>query len=75
MDDDVLRKQPVIAFKGVKVSDYNGCSLSTFNSSNVAVAPDMPETRELESWWTRCVTTFCFVALLLCALHACKYVC
>ncbi|CAM9450721.1 unnamed protein product [Scytosiphon promiscuus] len=42
---------PVVAFKGVKLSDYNGRSLSSFNSSSVVPNPDIPEMAELRTWF------------------------
>ena len=36
---------------GVKVSDYNGVSLSTLNSSVVQVNPDLPQSHELRGWY------------------------
>ncbi|CAM9482030.1 unnamed protein product [Ascophyllum nodosum] len=42
---------PVVAFKGVKLSDYNGRSLSTLNSSSVINDPDVAEAGELRAWY------------------------
>eukprot|EP00903_Cladosiphon_okamuranus_P009556 g9099.t1 len=43
---------PVVAFKGVKLSDYNGRSLSAFSSSTIVPSPpDVPETSELRAWF------------------------
>ncbi|CAM9432177.1 unnamed protein product, partial [Hapterophycus canaliculatus] len=49
---------PVVAFKGIKasfeidrLSDYNGRSLSSYNSSSVVPNPDIPETAELRTWF------------------------
>ena len=42
---------PVVAFKGVKVSDYNGVSLSTLNSSVVQINPDLPQCHDLRGWY------------------------
>jgi len=36
--------------KGVRVSDYNGRSLSTGNSSHVEVRPDIPAAHALQAW-------------------------
>ncbi|CAK5277292.1 unnamed protein product [Mycena citricolor] len=41
----------VIAFKSVKVGDYNGRSLSFFSSSSMQVNPDTPEAHALRGWY------------------------
>lgn len=43
--------RPVIAFKGVKVSDFGGRSLSMFSSSSMTVNPDIPEAHRLRGWY------------------------
>ncbi|OBZ69131.1 Replication factor A protein 1 [Grifola frondosa] len=43
--------QPVIAFKGVKVGDFQGRSLSMFSSSTMHVEPDIPEAHVLRGWY------------------------
>ncbi|WFD44641.1 Replication factor A protein 1 [Malassezia psittaci] len=43
--------KPVIAFKGVKVSDFGGRSLSMFSSSSMAINPDLPECHGLRGWY------------------------
>ncbi|KAH9950187.1 replication factor-a protein [Amylocystis lapponica] len=43
--------QPVIAFKGVKVGDFGGRSLSMFSSSTMTVNPDIPESHALRGWY------------------------
>ena len=43
--------ESVIAFKGVKVSDFSGRSLSMFSSSMMNVSPDIPEAHELKGWY------------------------
>ncbi|KNC54564.1 replication protein A DNA-binding subunit [Thecamonas trahens ATCC 50062] len=42
---------PVVAFKGVRISDYNGKSLSTGASSGISVSPDIPEAAQLKGWY------------------------
>ncbi|KAK2466831.1 hypothetical protein APHAL10511_001089 [Amanita phalloides] len=42
---------PVIAFKGVKVGDYGGRSLSMFSSSTMHINPDMNECFLLRGWY------------------------
>lgn len=47
-------RQPVVAFKGIKVSDYNGRTLGTYNSSGIAVDPEgVPEADALAQWWSQ----------------------
>lgn len=43
--------QPVIAFRGVKVGDFGGRSLSMVSSSSMMVEPDIPESHELRGWF------------------------
>ena len=42
--------QPVIAFKGVKVGDFGGRSLSMVSSSSMVTDPDIPEAHTLRGW-------------------------
>eukprot|EP00286_Rhodomonas_abbreviata_P019133 CAMPEP_0181311156 /NCGR_PEP_ID=MMETSP1101-20121128/12979_1 /TAXON_ID=46948 /ORGANISM="Rhodomonas abbreviata, Strain Caron Lab Isolate" /LENGTH=436 /DNA_ID=CAMNT_0023417853 /DNA_START=23 /DNA_END=1333 /DNA_ORIENTATION=- len=42
---------PVIAIKGVRVSDFGGRSLSTTRSSLVELNPDLPEAHALKGWY------------------------
>lgn len=44
-------EKPVLAFKGVKVSDFGGRSLSMFSSSTMSVNPDIPESHGLRGWY------------------------
>ncbi|KAG7448223.1 replication factor-a protein [Guyanagaster necrorhizus] len=44
-------EQPVIAFKGVKVGDFGGRSLSMVSSSMMSVNPDMEEAFSLRGWY------------------------
>lgn len=43
--------EPVLALKGVKVSDFNGRTLSTLGSSTISINPDMKESHELRGWY------------------------
>ncbi|PCH37707.1 replication factor-a protein, partial [Wolfiporia cocos MD-104 SS10] len=43
--------QPVVAFKGVKVGDFGGRSLSCYSTSTVLVNPDIPEAHILRGWY------------------------
>ncbi|KAJ9093583.1 hypothetical protein QFC19_008312 [Naganishia cerealis] len=42
---------PIIAFKGVKVGDFGGRSLSMFSSSTMTVNPDIPDAHSLRGWY------------------------
>lgn len=41
----------IIAFKGVKVSDFGGRTLSTVHSSTITVNPDIDEAHTLRGWY------------------------
>ncbi|KAJ4517178.1 Replication factor A protein 1 [Exophiala dermatitidis] len=41
----------VVVFKGVKVSDFGGRSLSLLSSGSMTANPDMPEAHKLKGWW------------------------
>ncbi|KAH8704693.1 replication protein A 70 kDa DNA-binding subunit [Talaromyces proteolyticus] len=43
--------ESVIAFKGVKVSDFGGRSLSLLSSGTMTVDPDMDEAHKLKGWY------------------------
>ncbi|KAF3934837.1 hypothetical protein ABW19_dt0201204 [Dactylella cylindrospora] len=43
--------ESVVAFKGVKVSDFGGRSLSMVNSSSMQVDPDLEEAHRLKGWF------------------------
>ncbi|KLT46222.1 replication factor-a protein [Cutaneotrichosporon oleaginosum] len=43
--------EPVIAFKGVKVGDFGGRSLSMFSSATMSVNPDISEAHALRGWY------------------------
>lgn len=40
-----------MAFKGVKVGDFGGRSLSMFSSATMTVNPDIPEAYSLRGWY------------------------
>ncbi|KAH7960038.1 hypothetical protein HPB49_016498 [Dermacentor silvarum] len=44
---------PVVAVKGVRVSDFSGVSLSLIGSSLLQVNPDIPESHALVGWYSR----------------------
>lgn len=41
----------VVAFKGVKVSDFGGRSLSLLSSGSMTTNPDIDEAHKLKGWW------------------------
>lgn len=43
--------EPVIAFKGVKVGDFGGRSLSMISSSTMVLNPDIGEAHSLRGWY------------------------
>ncbi|WVQ73180.1 hypothetical protein IAR50_002744 [Cryptococcus sp. DSM 104548] len=43
--------QPVIAFKGLKVGDFGGRSLSMMSNATMVVSPDIPEAHSLRGWF------------------------
>ncbi|XP_063002702.1 replication protein A 70 kDa DNA-binding subunit [Elgaria multicarinata webbii] len=44
-------RQPVVAIKGARVSDFGGRSLSVITSSTIIVNPDSPESFKLRGWF------------------------
>ena len=42
----------VVAFKGVKVSDFGGRSLSLLSSGSMTASPDIPEAHKLKGWYS-----------------------
>ncbi|PFH54257.1 hypothetical protein AMATHDRAFT_72762 [Amanita thiersii Skay4041] len=50
-EDYDATESPVIAFKGVKVGDWGGRSLSMFSSSTMHVNPDIEECFALRAWY------------------------
>ncbi|KAF9013959.1 hypothetical protein BDQ17DRAFT_1341811 [Cyathus striatus] len=53
---------PVIAFKGVKVGDFGGRSLSMFSSSTMQINPDIEECFVLRGWYDSSGTEATFQA-------------
>lgn len=43
--------ESVLAFRGVKVSDFGGRSLSLLSSGTMAVDPDIPDAHRLKGWY------------------------
>ncbi|CAD6986358.1 unnamed protein product, partial [Tilletia controversa] len=46
-----MEDKPVLAAKGVKVSDFGGRSLSLQSSSSMSINPDIPEAHGLRGWY------------------------
>ncbi|KAM4046800.1 replication protein A 70 kDa DNA-binding subunit [Anomaloglossus baeobatrachus] len=44
-------RQPVIAIKGARLSDFGGRSLSVLSSSTIMINPDIPEAFKLRGWF------------------------
>uniref|UniRef100_I1PRT8 Replication protein A subunit n=2 Tax=Oryza glaberrima TaxID=4538 RepID=I1PRT8_ORYGL len=42
---------PIIAFKGARVGDFNGKSVSTIGSTQLIINPDFPEVERLRQWY------------------------
>jgi len=43
--------EAVVAFKGTKVGDFGGRSLSLLSSGSMAIDPDIPEAHKLKGWY------------------------
>lgn len=43
--------ESVVAFKGAKVSDFGGRSLSLLSSGSMSLDPDIPEAHKLKGWY------------------------
>lgn len=46
-----VQPESIIAFKGVKVSDFGGRSLSLLSSGSMSVDPDISEAHKLKGWY------------------------
>ncbi|KAG8590178.1 hypothetical protein GDO81_006669 [Engystomops pustulosus] len=44
-------RQPVVAIKGARLSDFGGRSLSVLSSSTLMINPDLPEAFKLRGWF------------------------
>ncbi|XP_044142942.1 replication protein A 70 kDa DNA-binding subunit [Bufo gargarizans] len=44
-------RQPIVAIKGARLSDFGGRSLSVLSSSTVMINPDIPEAFKLRGWF------------------------
>ncbi|PPQ93249.1 hypothetical protein CVT25_015247 [Psilocybe cyanescens] len=59
---NVPESNPIIAFKGVKVGDFGGRSLSMFSSSTMQINPDIEECFSLRGWYDNLGTDQTFKA-------------
>lgn len=50
-DSFEVNPESVVAFKGVKVSDFNGRSLSLLSSGSMTVDPDIEQAYKLKGWY------------------------
>ncbi|XP_024973030.1 replication protein A 70 kDa DNA-binding subunit B [Cynara cardunculus var. scolymus] len=48
---DMADESPIVAIKSLRVSDFQGVSLSTLGKSIVEINPDIPESNKLRSWY------------------------
>ncbi|KAL1860486.1 hypothetical protein VTK73DRAFT_7299 [Phialemonium thermophilum] len=46
-----VKPESIVAFKGMRVSDFGGRSLSLLASGTMAVDPDIPEAHRLKGWY------------------------
>ncbi|CAI6100091.1 unnamed protein product [Clonostachys chloroleuca] len=46
-----VQPESVVAFKGAKVSDFDGKSLSLLSSGTMSVHPDIPDAHRLQGWY------------------------
>lgn len=46
-------EHPVLALRGVKVSDFQNRSLTTVSSTGFEIRPDIPEAHQLRDWWEK----------------------
>ncbi|PWA96587.1 replication factor-A protein [Artemisia annua] len=48
---DMADESPVVAIKSLRVSDFQGVSLSTVGKSIIEINPDTPDSQKLKSWY------------------------
>uniref|UniRef100_A0A0D9VR72 Replication protein A subunit n=1 Tax=Leersia perrieri TaxID=77586 RepID=A0A0D9VR72_9ORYZ len=60
---DMVDSAPIVAIKCLKVSDFQGLSLSTVGKSTVVVNPDLPEAEKLRAWYCSSLKHFYFLVL------------
>ncbi|ORX55345.1 replication factor-a protein [Piromyces finnis] len=52
-EDMRYEDKPVVAFKAVKVNDFQGKSISTLSSSIISFNPDIPEAHRISGWYSQ----------------------
>ncbi|KAI3733205.1 hypothetical protein L1987_64425 [Smallanthus sonchifolius] len=48
---DMANDSPIVAIKSLRVSDFQGVSLSTVAKSIIEINPDSPDSQKLKSWY------------------------
>ncbi|EMS53693.1 Replication protein A 70 kDa DNA-binding subunit [Triticum urartu] len=48
---DMVDSAPIIAVKSLKVSDFQGVSVSTVGKSTLVINPELPEAEKLRAWY------------------------
>ncbi|KAM0836736.1 hypothetical protein ACQ4PT_062129 [Festuca glaucescens] len=48
---DMVDSAPIIAVKSLKVSDFQGVSVSTVGKSTLVINPELPEAEKLKAWY------------------------
>ncbi|KAL3678223.1 hypothetical protein R1sor_021179 [Riccia sorocarpa] len=48
---NMVDEAPVVAFRSVRVGDYQGISLSSISKSTVIINPEIPEAKTLREWY------------------------
>jgi len=51
-EDTRYKDNPIVAFKSVKVNDFQGKSISTLSSSIISFNPDIKRSHEISSWYS-----------------------
>ncbi|CAI9266842.1 unnamed protein product [Lactuca saligna] len=49
---DMADESPVVAIKSLRVSDFQGVSLSTVSKSIIEINPETPDSQKLKSWYS-----------------------
>ena len=63
MDADSFANNPTVLFKGTRLSDYGGRSISTTFSTVMMLNSDLPEATNLKAWWESQGSTQVFTPL------------
>ena len=60
---DTFANNPTVLFKGTRLGDYGGRSLSTYDSTVMMLNSDLPEATNLKAWWESQGSTQTFAQL------------